>query len=60
MNYGHVTRIVQELKDDGMVESRAEGRKNYLETTIKGAEIAEGIDRMIDSVEDRSVLNPVL
>lgn len=45
--YSHAIRIVQQLEEQGLVESEKKGRKKELELTESGQEIAELLSELL-------------
>jgi DNA-binding MarR family transcriptional regulator len=50
--YSHVVKILQQMQKAGLVEFQKQGRLKLLKLTKKGHDIAEGINKIRDSLNN--------
>jgi predicted transcriptional regulator len=49
--YSHTVKILNTFKEHGLIEFEKEGRKKLIELTDEGADVAEGMEGLIESIE---------
>ena len=50
--YSHTVRILHKLEDQGLVESRKQGRKKIVELTSEGEKIAEDLGELMHTLQE--------
>jgi predicted transcriptional regulator len=56
--YSHTINIISELEENGIVETKKEGRKRLVKLTDKGKEYAEILEKLVDMEEGGPDLEP--